>query len=520
MGAPGEAGLLEGLAILEQEGEETLTELAMRAVLTHGEGLDGLGFIGGEFHGLEMLDLRLDVVQIDHGGIKGAGAQLIHQQIASGRLRGGVFAHAVPEIHRLQHGLGEVAEGGLLRVADAHFDAFAGEIGEGVDAFGIAFGHGENDLRLGEQHGLGELLRHGRDEADVTGVIHIGILRVRGVAHRLHGGAEDAAAVESGCDADALASGELFEQALDGQAVHSAGVEDQIRPQGPGIALHRLEAMLRKGGGPFLGSVQVTSKAQRGGGILGGGQDGGGGVFFMRGKLRHLDGFELVVLRHGAVPDDRGIHAAQREICRHIHDGGFHHGGLRGKGIPLRAESFFRYFRDAGRLGIGEGELHLSGEQAFEVRDLLRIALGHGDDRPLLHETQFLTREVLLLRIGERSIVGGDEKIALFRHAELSEQRARAAKLKLNRCAGFFFIRRGDFLDRLFQASGTENRERGLRRWGRLGGEPEQDRGSGEAEQDEKLAHGVKRQRERGVKGDLPGSRDEERGTGWHSVRP
>ena len=98
------------------------------------------------------------------------------------------------------------------------------------------------------------------------------------------------------------------------------------------------------------------------------------------------------------------------------------------------------------------------------------------------------------------------QEIALLRHAELREQRARAAKLELHRRAGFFFIRDGDFFDGLFEACGAENGERSLRWGGRLGGEPKQDRGSGEAEQDEKLAHGVEGQRKRRAASILPPS--------------
>jgi hypothetical protein len=121
----------------------------------------------------------------------------------------------------------------------------AGEIGERLDPGGIALGHGDDDGRFRQQDGLGKLLGHGRHETDVAGIIDIGELRIRRIAHRLHRGAENAAAVVDGGEIDSLAIGEFLQDRFDRESVDSAAVEHKRWFLRPGIAPGGSESRVR-----------------------------------------------------------------------------------------------------------------------------------------------------------------------------------------------------------------------------------------------------------------------------------
>ena len=102
---------------------------------------------------------------------------------------------------------------------------------------------------------------------------------------------------------------------------------------------------------------------------------------------------------------------------------------------------------DGGCFGIGERELHVVAGEIGEGGDLLRVAGAHCDHGALADEGDDLADGLELPRIGDPRVVGGDEKIAALRHANLAEQRAGAAVLELHFDAEFFAVLRSDGLD-------------------------------------------------------------------------
>jgi hypothetical protein len=103
----------------------------------------------------------------------------------------------------------------------------------------------------------------------------IGELRIRGVAHRLHRGAEDAAAVVDGGEIDALAVGEFPQDRFDRETVDPAAVEHERRFLRPGIAPGGGEAVFTEGLAPAIGRGEVTGETQGRDGILTNRQNGG-----------------------------------------------------------------------------------------------------------------------------------------------------------------------------------------------------------------------------------------------------
>ena len=348
-------------------------------VFADGEGLDGAGDVFGEWDGVEVFGDLLDADLVDDGGVEGTGAHLIDEEVGGGDLDNDVFHDAVEEVGGFEHGLGHEAEGGLFGIADAEFEAGLTEVGKGGDFFWVAFGGGDDDGGLGEEDGFGELVGDGWDEANVAGVIGVGHFGAGGFVEGFHGGAEDAAAVEDGGDIGAFAFGELLDEFFDGGAIDAAGVEDEFGFEGEGIAEGRDEVVGLHDGGAFVGGGEVAGELEGEGGLGGGGEDGGAGVFAVATAFGEFDGFKVLELMDGGVPDDCGVDGTEGDVGGDLGDAGFHDGGGAGEGVPAGvAEEFAGDLADAGGVGIGEGEF--GGLEGGEVGDGFGVAFFDRDD--------------------------------------------------------------------------------------------------------------------------------------------
>ena len=114
------------------------------------------------------------------------------------------------------------------------------------------------------------------------------------------------------------------------------------------------------------------------------------------------------------------------------------------------------------RIGYLATDLAKASHEAF-VQGLL--ALGYVNGRNVLIEYRYgegqnFAHEVFRFRDRECVIIRGDEEIALLRYLQLAQKRARAVVLQGDFNAELLpkFLR--DFLNRLFQIGGAENRER------------------------------------------------------------
>lgn len=81
----------------------------------------------------------------------------------------------------------------------------------------------------------------------------------------------------------------------------------------------------------------------------------------------------------------------------------------------------------------------------------------------LADERQDFAHQFELPRVGDRTVVGGDEEVAALGDAEIADERAGGAVLQLHLHTKLRAILRRDGLDWLLQTSGAINRERGGR---------------------------------------------------------
>ena len=476
---PDEAGVFEGGAVGAEEGQEALAEVVVMGVFADGERLDGAGDVFGEGDGVEVLGCLLDADLVDDGGVESPGAHLIDEEVGGGDLDDDVFHDAVEEVGGFEHGLGHETEGGLFGIADAEFEAGLGEVGEGGDFFGVAFGGGDDDGGLGEEDGFGELVGDGGDEADVTGVVGVGHFGAGGFVEGFHGSTEDAAAVEDGGDIDALAVGELLDEFFDGGAIDAAGVEDEFGLGGEGITEGGDEVVGLHDGGAFVGGGEVAGELEGEGGLGGGGEDGGAGVFAVAAAFGEFDGFKVLELMDGGVPDDGGVDGSEGDVGGDFGDAGFHHGGGGGEGGPTSfTEEFAGDFADAGGVGIGEGEF--GGLEGGEVGDGFGVAFFDGDDGVLDGDGEGFVDEVESGGIREGGVVGGDEEVAHFSDLDLAEQSAGAAVLERDGGAGVLLELEGEGFDGFLETGGAVDGEGG----GGIGfgseGLPDEEGGDGE----------------------------------------
>ena len=395
---------------------------------------------------------------IDDGRIECAGAELRDEQVGGRCLDDYIFAHAVVEAGGFQHAARHVAERALLGIAEADPEVRLREIGERLHATRVALFHDDADVRLSQNHGLGKHVRDGRDEAQVARIIRIRKFRIVRAAHRLHRGAEYAAAVEYCGHGHALAVGEFFQQALDRGPVHAAAVEDQLGLVGPHVAARGREAVRLKNSAALFRRSEPAREMQSGGGLRAEFRDARGGVLAPRGKFRHRDGLSLE-LRGDRVPHDRCVHGAELEIAGDVGDSRLHHGGMRGELRPCVAEHDAGDARDARGFGICKRELHVVAQQVGDAADVLWVARAHGDDGLLFREREDFADHAGLARVAHGAVVRGDEDVAHFRRAKLAEERAAAAilQLHLRTRLALILLRRG--LDRHFQSRRAKHGE-------------------------------------------------------------
>ena len=256
-----------------QEFQEPSRELRIGRVLPHRKRLHRLRILFGQGNHLEKIPVRRNVHLVDDDGVKTPGSHLVDEEIGGGNLHDHILPHALEQASLAKHRVGHESESALFGVTEPDSKPRPCEVREGLDSGGIPARHGDDDGRLGEKHGLGKLFRHGRDKADITGVIDVRKLRIGGIAHGLHGRTENSAAVVDGGQVDTLATGEFLKDGFDRGTIDPSAVEDERGFLDPGVSAGRSKTVFLEDFPSPIGSSQVAGKTERSRGSLTNRQD-------------------------------------------------------------------------------------------------------------------------------------------------------------------------------------------------------------------------------------------------------
>ncbi len=458
--------------------------------------------------GLQFVAVPGGVADVGHHRVQRADEHLVDEHVAGGRLLLDVLHHLRAAAALLQRLLGEHAQGALLLGTDADAEPRLAEVVQRLDAVRVALVD-EDDEPVGRDvFAVHEQVAHLVHERLIAGEIGVGVLA------GLHVGDEDAAAVVLGDDLDPLACLELLEGLLDGRPQHGPRVQHELRPVGPIVALHDLEAVLLEQRQTAVAGGEVAGEAQSCGRLPAAGQHGHRDAGRHAVELRQAHRFQSFHLPHRGVPDEAGIDGADAHVVGHVVDGHRGDGGAAVDLVPALglAEGVARDLADGGGVGVGLRQAHVGPQQVVETGDLLRVTGGDGEDGMHVGQGDGFGEEPLVAAELEVTVVGGQVQVAgagVAAGLDLGQERLRPAVVGANRDTVPLFVLPGGGLDGRLDACGTVDDDGALGR-GAVAGRPEE-----EANEDNEKGDGA----EEGEPGAAQGGRSGTAGThGWVSV--